>query len=263
MTKKRKKLLIAIAIVLFVAGLGFLLFPTISNSIGQAKANSLIDDFNNTLDNVIESKSYDEALEDGEIDSAGYPIDSNGNRTSDSPVVFKADLDRLYKDSKAYNASLINHQGTVDTIDYSSAALNMSNYGLSNVYGYLSAPSIGLNLPIYLGANSSMMSYGAAHLNNTSLPLDEKNTNCAIAGHTGYIGRIFFDNIRNLKKGDTVSVKNFWETIDYEVIDYKTVDPNNTNDIYIKSDRRLLTLITCIGRGYNNFDRYIVICEKK
>lgn len=263
MTKKSKRLLISISIVLFIAGIGFMLFPAISNSVGQIKADSLIDDFNTTLDNVIESKTFDEALADGEIDSDGYPIDSNGNRTSDRPAIFKVDLERLYKDSKEYNASLINHQGTVDTIDYSSAALKMSDYGLSNVYGYLSAPSIGLNLPIYLGANDSMMSYGAAHLNNTSLPLDEKNTNCAIAGHTGYIGRIFFDNIRNLKKGDVVSIKNFWETIDYEVIDYKTVKPEDTNDIYIRSDRQLLTLITCISRGYKEYDRYIVICEKK
>lgn len=275
MTKTRKKILIAAAIVLFVAGMGFLLFPAVSNFIGQQRADSLIGDYNNTLDNVISddddladtlgitSKSHDEAVANGEIDSEGYPIDSNGNRIYNSPVIFKIDLDKLYEDSKAYNASLINHQGTVDTIDYSSAALRMSDYGLSNVYGYLSAPTIGMNLPIYLGANDYMMSCGAAHLNNTSLPLDEKNTNCAIAGHTGYIGRTFFDNIRNLKKGDVVSIKNYWETIDYEVIDYKSVEPDDTNDIYIRNDRQLLTLITCTSMGYNKFGRYVVICEKK
>ena len=90
----------------------------------------------------------------------------------------------------------------------------MSRYGLNNLYGYLSAPSIDLYLPVYLGANDSMMSYGAAHLSGTSLPIDEKNTNVAIAGHTGYIGRIFFDNIKRLDLGDTVSFTNYWETID-------------------------------------------------
>ena len=56
-----------------------------------------------------------------------------------------------------------------------------------------------MRLPIYLGANSSNMSYGAAHMSATSLPIGGKNTNAVLAGHTGYIGRIFFDNLRNLK----------------------------------------------------------------
>ena len=144
----------------------------------------------------------------------------------------------------------------MDTINYEKAALDMSRYGLNNLYGYLSAPSIDLYLPVYLGANDSMMSYGAAHLSGTSLPIDEKNTNVAIAGHTGYIGRIFFDNIKRLDLGDTVSFTNYWETIDYEVIDFKTVAPNETGDIYIKDGRQLMTLITCTPDGHGGFGRH-------
>ena len=139
----------------------------------------------------------------------------------------------------------------------------MSRYGLNNLYGYLSAPAIDLYLPVYLGANDSVMSYGAAHLSGTSLPLDEKDTNVAIAGHTGYIGRIFFDNIKRLNIGDTVSFTNYWETIDYEVIDFKTVAPNETGDIYIKEGRQLMTLITCTPDSSGGFSRFLVICEKK
>ena len=139
----------------------------------------------------------------------------------------------------------------------------MSDYGLSNFYCFLSAPSIDLYLPVYLGANDPMMASGAAHLSGTSLPIDQKSTNSAIAGHTGYIGRIFFDNIRRLEIGDTVSIHNYWEDIDYQVIDYKIVAADVTDDIYIQEGRQLLTLITCIYSGYgDDFDRYLVICEK-
>ncbi|WP_405318519.1 class C sortase [Ruminococcus sp.] len=271
-----RKILTVVAIIILLTGIGFLLFPTVSNFIGQQRANDVIEEYSETLDHVIKeddpetakelgitAKSFEEALEKGEIDEEGYPVNSEGVRTYSYTVSFEYDLDRLYSDSKEYNASIFHHQGTVDTINYEKAALDMSRYGLNNLYGYLSAPSIDLYLPVYLGANDSMMSYGAAHLSGTSLPIDEKNTNVAIAGHTGYIGRIFFDNIKRLDLGDTVSFTNYWETIDYEVIDFKTVAPNETGDIYIKDGRQLMTLITCTPDGHGGFGRYLVICEKK
>lgn len=267
-----KKVVTVIAIVLLAAGIGFLLFPAVSNFFGQQRANGVIEEYDKAIENIVDpdspdskttSKSFKEAKEKGEVDDEGYLIDGSGSRISDFPAIFPEDLNRLLEDSRKYNKSLIHNQGTVNTSDYSSAALNMSKYGVSNLYGYLSAPTIGLNLPIYLGANDYMMSCGAAHLCNTSLPLDEKDTNVAIAGHTGYIGRIFFDNIRGLSVGDTVSVRNFWETINYRVIEKKTVSPYDTSDIYIQDGRQLLTLITCITNYYGVTNRYIVICEKQ
>ena len=65
------------------------------------------------------------------------------------------------------------------------------------------------------------MSYGAAHMSATSLPIGGKNTNAVLAGHTGYIGRIFFDNLRNLKIGDWVSITNYWDTLNYKVVETK------------------------------------------
>ena len=142
--------------------------------------------------------------------------------------------------------------------------LDLSDYGIyDGVYCYISAPTIGMRLPVYLGANDYMMSYGAAHLASTSLPLNDTNTNCAIAGHTGYIGRIFFDNLRGLSIGDTVTITNYWDQIDYQVIETKVVLPNNSSDVYIKKDRQLLTLITCVPAGNGLFNRYLVICEKQ
>ena len=280
--KRWQKIMVTIAAVILLAGIGFLLFPTVSNFFGQQHANSVIEEFNDSLAHIvpenadnsgkepdpvvagIKSKNHSDAVAAGEIDEEGYVIDDDGNRISGEPIVFEYDLGALYRDSLKYNESLIDHQGTVDTTDYASAALDMSSYGLSNFYCWLSAPSIDMYLPVYLGASDAMMSSGAAHLSGTSLPVNQKDTNVAIAGHTAYIGRIFFDNIRRMELGDTVSIHNYWETIDYEVIDYKIVPENDTNDIYIQKDRQLLTLITCIWSGHGDvFDRYIVICEHK
>ena len=272
-----KKVLVVIAVIMLLTGIGFFFFFPVSNFVGQQNANSLIEQYDKVLDNVITEEdtalkeklgvtadSFEEAREKGEVDEEGYPIDIvTGERTYSYPITFQNDLDRLYEDSKAYNASILYHQGTVDTADFRKAALNLSSYGLSNVYGYLSAPAIDMDLPVYLGASDYMMNFGAAQLYGTSLPIDEKNTNVCIAGHTGYIGRIFFDNIRHLRKGDTVSFSNYWETIDYKVIDYKVITPTQTEDFIIQPNRQLITLITCTPAGHGQFNRYIVIAEKE
>lgn len=260
---------------MLITGIVFLSFPTVSNHIGQQKANGIIQDFNDTLDYVVpesgtndkipanvKSKKHADAVKKGEVDNEGYPVDEYGNRTSSKRVVFQYDLNALYRDSVAYNKSLVNHQGTVETTNFSKAALNMSDYGLSNFYCYISAPSIDMYLPVYLGANDSMMSCGAAHLAGTSLPIDMKDTNAAIAGHTGYIGRIFFDNIRHLQVGDTVTVNNYWQTINYKVTGNKIVKPTECNDLLIQNGKQMLTLITCIKSKGEGFDRYLVFCEK-
>ncbi len=271
-----QKIVLTIAVLMLITGIAFLSFPTVSNFFGQQRANGIIEEFDDTLDYVVPengtndkipssvtAKKHADAVKKGEVDKEGYPVDENGNRTSGKRVVFQYDLDALYRDSVAYNKSLINHQGTVETTNFSSAALKMSDYGLSNFYCYISAPSIGMYLPVYLGANDSMMSCGAAHLAGTSLPIDMKDTNAAIAGHTGYIGRIFFDNIRNLDVGDTVTVHNYWQSINYKVTGYKVVKPTECNDLLIQNGKQMLTLITCIKSKDEGFDRYLVICEKQ
>lgn len=262
-----RKIVTGVAIVMLVAGIGLLMFPIVSNFIGTQIANSETEKFDNQIENIVDDGlTFDEAYEQGKVDDDGYLLDENGNRNSENPVLFKADLDRLYKDSVEYNENLKTNQSSllVDNYAYEQPSLDLQSYGINDgIYGYVSAESINMKLPIYLGANDLTMSYGAAHLTYTSLPLGGKNTNTVLAGHTGYIGRIFFDNLRNLKIGDEVKLKNYWESLTYKVVETKVCKPNQSQDIFIKTDRDLLTMITCISNDSGGFDRYYVICERE
>ena len=261
----RKKLITTISIILIVTGLSLILFPLISNFIGTQIANAEIEKFDKQIENAVEDETFEEAIKKGEIDDEGYPIDSSGNRTSYIPLLFAPDLERLYQDSNAYNDNLKDNQSSllVDETSYVNPVLNLADYGIySGIYGYVSAPTIGMKLPIYLGANDSNMSYGAAHLTYTSLPLGGESTNCVLAGHTGYIGRIFFDNIRKLNKGDTVELTNYWYTMTYKVIDTKVCKATQSEAVFINSNKDLLTMLTCISDGAGGFNRYYVICAR-
>ena len=130
------------------------------------------------------------------------------------------------------------------------------------MYAYITADSIGLNVPVYLGANNSNMAYGAAHLCYTSLPTGGKDSNVVLSGHTGYIGRWIFDSIPSLKTGDTVTIKNYWGDVKYKVVSKVTRSPNDGQDMYIDKGKDKLTLITCVSDGKGGFNRCVVICER-
>lgn len=283
----KRKIFIIIAIIVLLTGLGFLLFAPVSNFIGQKKADSVIEEFNDMTDSVVDSvtsedgteiRSYAEAVEKGVIDEEGRPLSggvvhwyvtddggSNGEEGYDNHkrVLFKYDLDRLYEDSIEYNRMLLTGQGSADTVRYERAAFDLSDYGIfDDVYCYITIDAIGMNLPVYLGAADSIMSYGAAHLYGTSLPVGDEDMNIAFAGHTDYIGRVFFDDLRELVPGDKVKITTLWDSSYYHVTDYKVVEPDDSSDLVIRNDKQQLTLITCIPDGKGDFNRYLVICER-
>lgn len=157
-----KKILTGVAIAMLVVGIGLVAFPPISNFIGTQISNGEADGFDTRVEEV-EDGSFEQAVKDGKVDEEGYKIDMDGKRTSKQPVVFKADLDRLFNDSVAYNKKLETNQYEMLRNDtYSQAAVNLEDYGITDgIYGYVTAETINMRLPIYLGANSSNMSYGA------------------------------------------------------------------------------------------------------
>lgn len=94
---------------------------------------------------------------------------------------------------------------------------------------------------------------------DTSLPTGGDSTNVALAGHTGYFGRVVFDNIPYLSEGDRVSITTYFCTLNYRVISKKEISSTETNDIYVVKGKDLLTLLTCARMGRT---RYEVVCER-
>ena len=276
----KHKALTVFAVLLVLAGLTMLIVPRISNRVGEQNAHSTIEDFK-----ALKSKATtDEPTEKKESDEDGLPtVDSNDPQRDNSTVVqsdnkpvilnngeFRnlvetPDFDRLYLDSVVYNEALKQHQGEllVNEQAYQKPSLDLSSYGIySGVYGYVSAPSIGMELPIYLGGNDDNMALGAAHMTYTSLPIGGESTNCVLSGHSGYIGRIFFDYIPDLNIGDEIVVENYWDTLTYKVNDKQINKSYESAACFINDGKDLLTLITCISNGQGGFDRFYVIAER-
>lgn len=245
-----------IALIFMFSGLVLVLFPPISNSYGKAIASDISESFDTRVKNI------------QQIQKGKKTADTLSQEFSDDEGVNykKIDVDALYRDSIAYNKRISNDQLNYLTSDlvFEKPALHLSNYGIyDGVYGYVEAPSIDLKVPIYLGVQNNHMSYGAVHLTHTSLPIGDKKSKSVLAGHTGYVGRIFFDNIQQLKKGDVIRVVNYFGTVQYRVTGYDIIKPNQADSLIITNDNAEIALVTCISNSEGDFDRYVVFGERK
>ena len=171
----------------------------------------------------------------------------------------------LWADMTAYNETIYaeGQSGLSCQYDYQKPSFILADYGLEDeVFGVISIPAMDLNMPIFLGATEKHMAEGAAHMSQTSLPIGGNNTNCVIAGHRGYGGASYFRYIEKLQIGDTVSVTNLWETLEYRVVQIKIIYPYQVEEILIQEGRELLTLLTCHPYASGGKQRFLVICER-
>lgn len=244
---KLRAFLIALMLLVFAAGLAFLLYPSLWGAAVDQKISLNAQGFLNrdetapTIPDVIVT-----------VDSPTEP-----EETRDYP--------ELWADMVRYNETIYTQgqAGLSCEYDYQKPSFTLTQYGLADeVFGVISIPAMELEMPIFLGATEQHMAAGAAHLSQTSLPIGGENTNCVIAGHRGYNGASYFRYIDKLKVGDLVSVTNLWERLTYRVCEIKIIDPHDVTEILIQPGRELLTLLTCHPYASGGRQRYVVYCER-
>ena len=244
---KLRAFLIALMLLVFAAGLAFLLYPSLWGAAVDQKISLNAQGFLNrdetapTIPDVIVT-----------VDS---PTESEETR----------DYPELWADMVRYNEAIYTQgqAGLSCEYDYQKPSFTLTQYGLADeVFGVISIPAMELEMPIFLGATDQHMAEGAAHLSQTSLPIGGTNTNSVIAGHRGYNGASYFRYIDKLKVGDAVYITNLWERLTYRVCEIKIIDPHDVTEILIQPGRELLTLLTCHPYASGGRQRYVVYCER-
>lgn len=272
--KSPRKLITIIAISILVIGIVFSSVILGSYYFYQKDIDETINEIDNRISSVETPTTTSRNSEKNTVESDGDNSDTGDSPQSDGYVYYSnndrrqnnVDVNRLREASLKYNEALKSIQSSklVGEKSYTYAALDLTQYGIyDNIYGYVSAPAIDMELPIYLGVTEGNMAYGAAHFCYTSLPTGGESTNVVLAGHTGYIGRWLFDSIRYLDEGDEVNVKTYIGSLSYKVVDKKIKFPKESEDIFIDKGKDKLTLTTCIYDSEGNYKRCIVICERK
>lgn len=217
MKKKKRNWITPFLILILLAGLSLLLYPTVSdywNSFHQSRA--------------IASYAEDVA----KLDTVQY--------------------DDLWKAAKKYNEALakgdINYVLKDEQKEKYESLLNVSGTG---VMGYIEIPSINCSLPIYHGTDEAALQIAVGHLEWTSLPTGGESTHCVLSGHRGLPSAKLFTDLDRLVEGDIFVLRVLDEVLTYEVDQILIVEPEETEDLQIEKGKDYCTLVTCTPYGIN------------
>lgn len=206
-----------ILILVFLAGLSLLLYPTVSdywNSLHQSRAIT----------------QYAEQV-------AGLDDDV---------------YEQLWTDAQSYNQTLLNKADRYEMTDEERAEyeslLNVSGNG---IIGYIEIPRISCSLPIYHGTDEAVLQIAVGHIEGSSLPVGGEGTHCVLSGHRGLPSAKLFTNLDKLAEGDTFMLRILDETLTYEVDQILIVEPYEMNALEIEEGKDYCTLVTCTPYGIN------------
>ncbi len=118
-------------------------------------------------------------------------------------------------------------------------------YLQKHTIGILTIPKINVRLPIFDQTSAVLLEKGASLLSGTSYPTGGKNTHAVLSSHRGLPQAKLFTDLPKLVLGDTFLIEINKETHAYQVDQIKTVEPTDTDDLRIESEKDLVTLLTC------------------
>lgn len=214
---KKKHISTIIIALIFLAGLGFLLYPTVSNLWNRAHQSRAIATYTKQVEKLDDSQNK-EMLK--------------AARKYNKSLLKKSDHWKLSKKGKKKYESLLDVSGT-------------------GIMGYIEVPKIDCSLPIYHGTDEGALQIAIGHLEGSSLPVGGKSTHCVLSGHRGLPSARLFTDLDQMEEGDVFVLNVLGRKLAYEVDQIKVVLPDEMSELEIIPGEDLCTLVTCTPYGIN------------
>ena len=215
--KWMSRLMTLLIVVVFVAGLSFLLYPTASNLWNRAHQSRAI-------------ATYTEQVE--KLDDSSNKEMLKVARKYNKELLKNANHWKLSKKDKKKYESLLDVSGT-------------------GIMGYIEIPKIACSLPVYHGTDEGALQIAIGHLEGSSLPVGGKSSHCVLSGHRGLPSARLFTDLDQMEEGDTFILNILGHKLAYEVDQIKVVLPEEMSDLEIQEGKDLCTLVTCTPYGIN------------
>ncbi len=217
--KRLKKILPTILIVLlFIVGVGVMAYPTVS-------------DWWNARVQSYAVSSYNEAV--AELDEKDY------SSYLAAAVEYNEQLKQVGTLEALSHPDFV--PGYEDTLDVTG----------TGIMGTITIDKIDVNLPIYHGTSTSVLSRGAGHLEGSSLPIGGKGNHSVISAHRGLPSSKLFTDLDRIDIGDIFVLHVLGDDLAYEVDQIATVLPTEVEELYPKEGEDYCTLMTCTPYGIN------------
>lgn len=214
---KRKHISTIFIILIFLVGLGFISYPTVSNLWNQAHQSRAIATYSKQV----------EKLDDSENKKM-----LKAARKYNKSLLKKSDHWKLSKKDKKKYESLLDVSGT-------------------GIMGYIEVPKIDCSLPIYHGTDEGALQIAIGHLEGSSLPVGGKSNHCVLSGHRGLPSARLFTDLDQMEEGDIFILNILGRKLAYEVDQIRVVLPEEMSDLEIEEGKDLCTLVTCTPYGIN------------
>lgn len=202
---------------IFLTGLGFISYPTVSNLWNQAHQSRAIATYTDQVEKMDDS-------ENKEMLKAA--------RKYNKQLLKKSDHWKLSKKDKKKYESLLDVSGT-------------------GIMGYIEIPKIDCSLPVYHGTDEGALQIAIGHLEGSSLPVGGKSTHSVLSGHRGLPSARLFTDLDQMEEGDIFILNVLGRKLAYEVDQIKVVLPEEMSDLEVIEGKDLCTLVTCTPYGIN------------
>ena len=212
----KKQLSNFILVLMFLTGLGILLYPILANAWNTKVQSQVITDYESVL------SSMD-----------------------------KEDYSKFFLEADAFNDMLLKMDKplfhTRDLTEYD----EILTVPGTNVMGYIAIEKIKVEIPIYHGTSAEVLNAGAGHLKGTSFPVGGPGTHCALSAHRGLPSAKLFTDLDKMEIGDTFTITVLDRLLTYQVNQILIVEPKDLEALAIEPDKDYCTLVTCTPYGIN------------
>lgn len=213
-----KKRIIAtiLIILLFLAGLGIVLYPYVSEYVNAKHASRVVVNYDDTVKEITpeDFSQYFEVAEE------------YNERLRQNPNPFSED----------------NRTEGYET------ALNVDGSGMM---GYLEIPKISVRLPFYHGTSGAVLNEAVGHLEGSSLPVGGEGTHVVLSAHRGLPSAKLFTDLPELGEGDIFILTVLDRKMTYHVDQILTVLPTELEALEVEDGQDVVTLMTCTPYGIN------------
>ena len=210
-----------IVTVILLLGLLVLLYPTLSNIYNNLRNQSLISDYEQSVNKISET-DYSKMLEDAREYNRLHTINTFSDAFNGEEYILSHPYDTLL------------------------------NPGGNNIMGYIEIPKINVKLAIGHGTGSEILQKGVGHIEGTSLPIGGSGTHSVLSAHRGLPSAKLFTDLDMVKEGDKFFIYVLNETLAYQIDQIVVVEPDQADELAIVEGKDYVTLLTCTPYGVNS-----------
>lgn len=150
-----------------------------------------------------------------------------------------------------YNNKIVRLESPFTNYEQVAGYYDILDISGTGIMGYISIPSIQVEIPIYHGTSKSVLNVAAGHLEGSTIPVGGPTTHSVISAHRGLPSAKLFTDLDRLVVGDIFTINVLGEVYTYEVEEIHIVLPHEMDKLLVVPGEDIVTLMTCTPYAVN------------